>query len=110
MQKSESHLQQQCFMWHWNNYPSERGCLRTIHNNAVNKIQGAQLKAIGVQSGTPDMFLVTNKGVIWLELKDGKGGVQSKAQKDFESLVKQRSGQYNIIRSLDEFITLIQNL
>lgn len=100
---SEARLQQEIFTHHWNNYPDERGLLFMVYNNAVNKIQGAQLKSQGMVAGVSDMIYLnprTSK-VQLLELKT-KTGTQSPRQKKWQSLVSDNGFQYHLIRSLEE--------
>ena len=54
--KSENRIQQECFMWHWNTYPEQRGLLFHIPNGgARSKREGRLFKDIGVFPGVADL-------------------------------------------------------
>src|SRR5690606_5290381 len=96
------------FQWHWNNRPEERGLLFMVHNNAVNKIQGAQLKAQGMISGVSDMIYLPPSGnggaavaPIFVEVKKAQGA-QSPAQIKWQALVTRAGYRYVVVRSLEE--------
>ena len=99
---SEDRLQQIIFTFHWNSYPEERGLLFMVHNNPRNKIEGAQLKGRGMISGVSDLIYLKPMGKpVFMELKL-ENGVQSKAQKEWESKVTEAGYDYRIARSLEE--------
>ena len=103
--RTEGRLQQDIFTAHWNQYPQERRRLFAINNNSVNRIKGAQMKAIGVVSGVSDMIYLNPRmqKPQYLELKDPNGGVQSENQKTFQSIVEADGYEYFLIRSEKEF-------
>jgi hypothetical protein len=47
----EFKIQAECFQWHWNNFPDERGRLFTVNNNAPSAYAGSVMKAMGVVAG-----------------------------------------------------------
>ena len=70
---------------------------------------GAKRKAMGVRAGFPDfIFLLPNKEYPYLciELKTEKGR-QSDGQKAYQQAVEEHGGKYVIIRSIEEFISAI---
>ena len=99
---SEELLQQECFIWHSNNYPDKRGLLYHNYNNPRNEIQGAKLKSLGLVSGVADLTLLHNKKTFFFELKTAEGK-QSKRQKEWERQVTANEFYYKIIRSLADF-------
>ena len=75
------------------------------------KVEGAIFKAMGVMPGFPDiMILKANDAfhALFIELKSPKG-VQTESQKEFARKALKAGYQYEIIRSIDEFIELINN-
>jgi hypothetical protein len=99
---SEDRLQQECFTWHWNKKPKERGLLFMVYNGAVNRIQGAQLKSKGMVKGVSDMIYLRPGGnPLLIEV-----GRQSQAQMDWEKTVLKNGYEYHLVRSLEQFITL----
>ena len=105
---SESALQAMCFQWHWNTYPNQRGLLHANNNNSENAIKGSLNKAIGVVQGVADMEYNINGHTVFIEMKT-VNGTQSKAQKAFQSVVVSHGFPYHIVRSFEEFKTLINH-
>jgi hypothetical protein len=105
---SELQLQSNAFTHLWNNYPELRGRVFTINNNSQNKVKGAINKALGVIAGVSDMVMLIPNGVIWIEWKI-ETGRQSKQQVQFQSLVEELGMKYYIVRTQEEFISLVLN-
>jgi len=100
---SEDKLQAECFMWHWNTYPTERGRLFMVHNTPRNKIDGARLKAMGMVAGVSDMiYLRANNPPLCIEFKTDSGR-QAPAQMEWQRVAEAVGCEYIIIRSFDEF-------
>lgn len=104
--ESEIKLQSQSFLWHWNNYPNERGLLCYNLNNSANKIQGNQNKALGLIKGRSDMVYYKKGKAIMLEFKT-ETGTQSKEQKQWEQRIKAEGFEYRVIRTFYEFVNII---
>lgn len=105
---TEEQLQASIFQNHWNYYTHERKCLFHVNNKAKNKIEGNQMKAKGVVAGVSDfIYLAKNGKVLFIELKTDEGK-QSKEQKEFEQIAKDRGHLYFVVRSVKEFFDLIQ--
>jgi hypothetical protein len=105
---SESKIQSDCFLWHWNNYPKQRGMLYMIFNNPKSGMQGANLKSMGLLQGVADMEYKKPDGTtLHLECKTDTGK-QSDYQKWFEAVVKQLGNEYAVYRNLEEFIKLLE--
>lgn len=84
-QKSEAKHQAEVILWFWNTYKEYRGLLYHNFNNPRNAIQGAQLIALGLIKGNPDLTLAIPRGdfgALYIEMK--KPG-----EKPRESQVKQ---------------------
>jgi len=106
---TEEQLQCKCFQWHWNEYPNERRMLWHNNNNTSSALQGAKNKARGVVAGVADFTLVTDGGVVFIELKL-PGERQKPEQQNFEVKVLMKGAKYYIVYSFEEFKTLIQKL
>ena len=106
---SEARLQQNCFMWHYNQYPHMRGLFFRIKNEGTNAISGARDKAIGVVAGVADMCMLTYHGAIFIEFKSPKGN-QSPKQKDWQVKVTSAGYSYFVIRTEQQFKDLCQTL
>jgi hypothetical protein len=98
----EFKLQAQCFRFHWNERPQERGRLFTVNNNSVGKFEGAIMKAMGVVAGVADMMYLSDAGLIALEFKTPTGR-QSPAQKEWQAVIEAAGYRYVIIRTFEEF-------
>ena len=104
---SEAKLQQQCFMWHWNTYPSERGRLWMQYNNPKNAAHGAVLKGMGLVNGVADMAYLAKDGKpVFIEFKIDKGR-QSDAQKWWQGVVESVGAKYFIVRTFEDFKDII---
>jgi hypothetical protein len=83
--KTEAQHQAEVIKWFWNSYPELRGLLYHNYNNPRNAINGAQLIALGLVKGNPDLTLALPRGdfgALYIEMK--KPG-----EKPRESQVKQ---------------------
>lgn len=70
--KSESQHQAEVIRWFWNTFTDLRGLLYHNFNNPRNKIQGAQLVALGLMKGNPDLTLALPRGLfgaLYIEMK-----------------------------------------
>lgn len=99
---SEFKLQSQCFLYHWNNYPNERGRLFTVNNNSDNKIRAVINQSMGVVAGVADMMYLSDTGLIAIEFKTITGR-QSDVQKQWQETIEAAGYRYVIIRTFEEF-------
>ena len=67
-----------------------------------------RMKAQGMEAGEPDLYFVVGGHYYGLELKNGKKGVQSPEQKDFDKRVFASGGTYRIARDIDEALVLLE--
>lgn len=65
-------------------------------------------KKSGVMAGVSDLIVVIEGEVLFIEVKTPKGR-QSDKQKAFEKKVKDLNHVYEIVRSLEDFQTIIKN-
>jgi hypothetical protein len=83
MQKKQSEMQLQgaCFRWAWNTHPETRLLLFHVPNGGSRNspVEGAQLKAVGLIPGIPDMLFVWKGKLFAFEFK-AKGGKLSPSQ------------------------------
>lgn len=112
MSHDEAKIQEAIIYWWDYNYPKEKQRLFHINNNAsgyITKRKGAQLKRQGVRAGVSDLILIWKDRVYFIELKTPKGR-QTETQKSFQSICLNYGHNYVIIRSLDQFIDMIEHL
>jgi hypothetical protein len=70
--KSEAKIQSEVVVWFWNEFTEFRGLLYHNFSNPRNEINGAQLMALGLVKGNPDLTLAIPRGgfgALYLELK-----------------------------------------
>ena len=113
MNREESKIQSECFIWYNNTYclkfHNPRGMMFSVPNElgGRNKIGTALARSTGLMAGVSDTILILpNSKIIFIEFKTAKGR-QTEKQKEFEERVKKHGYEYFIIRSLDEFKKLI---
>jgi hypothetical protein len=110
MNKSENRIQQECYNWFWNNHPNYRKLLFAVPNGGARSSQeGRLLKLTGVVAGVSDLLLMINGTTYCFELKNFYGK-QSKAQKEWQSIVEKNGFQYFIIRSKEVFSSIVDRL
>jgi len=105
----EQRIQQACIKWFQYSYPVRRHCLHSNNNNAKNKTQGAIWKSMGMLAGVADLEYNRLGKTYFIEIKTAMGR-QTKNQKEFEQRIAEEGFEYFVIRSLDEFIELIDNI
>lgn len=108
MNHPESILQRQCVKYFRLQYPKY-----LIYANANggkrSKIEAAIMKGEGVLSGVPDLTIVTDTAVIWVELKV-KGGRVSDNQADVMERLTRLGHPVYVCWSFDDFLKLINHL
>lgn len=78
----------------------------TIPTVGSSILQGAKLKAKGYKAGTPDLVIIYNAGVFWIELKAPEG-VLSDEQENVHRLICAAGGHTGMARSLDNVQMLL---
>ncbi len=108
----EHRLQCACVQWFAVQYPELRGRLFAVPNGGRrDAVTGAKLRAEGVLAGVADLILLKRNsqyGALLIEMKTPKGR-QSESQKEWEQSVCSRDEyRYVICRSLEEFISAVE--
>lgn len=108
----ESNLQMSCVRWFRLQYPEMAGLLFAVPNGSKRgKVTAAILKAEGALAGVSDLLFLMPAGTcpyLCIEMKT-KTGRQSPAQKEFQNNVEAVGARYALVRSFDEFVSLIRN-
>ena len=108
---SEHDLQVACVRWFRIQYDQYAKLLFAIPNGGQrNEIVAAKLKAEGVLSGAPDLFLALPRGGshgLWIEMKNGKAGRVSDSQKEMIALLEKEGYACAICHTMDEFAEII---
>ena len=107
---TEDQLQQQIIIWFKNEYQMHgKGLIFSVPNGGTrNMLEAKKLKQTGAMAGVSDLIVLLPSKCLFIELKAEKG-IQSEVQKVFEERVNNLSFDYFIIRSLEDFKTLIDN-
>ena len=108
----ESKIQQSCKKWFDMQFREYARLLIAIPNGGKrSKITASILKAEGVVSGSPDMFLFVSRGIYFglaIEMKTEQG-TQSANQKLWKKEAETQGYKYAICRSIDEFMKTIND-
>jgi len=104
---SEDKIQQEIFIWYHNNFCTTKNEPKHIIFSVPNggyrtKSEAMKLKGTGLVAGVSDLIIVTDKEVVFVEVKNEKG-TQSDNQKIFENKIKNLGYRYILVRSLEEF-------
>lgn len=84
--------------------------LRFLHNQRDRILFIQEEKQLGYFKGQADLIILLNKRVVFVEIKNGKKGVQSDTQKEFENICKSRNLEYYVWRDLQDCINFINDL
>lgn len=106
---SEHRIQQECFEWHWNAYPHQRGLLCYNNNNSTSSVDGAKNKRLGIIPGRSDMVYYLRREAFMIEIKT-EDGYQSRDQKAWQELIQANGFAYFIVRSLGEFQNMMETI
>ena len=102
---SEASLQQSIIIWFRNNYQMNgKGLIFSVANESTYK--NKTFKNTGTMAGVSDLIVVLPNKTIFVELKT-ETGIQSDKQKIFESKIKELNQEYYLIRSLEQFKTIL---
>jgi len=108
--KQESKIQQEIFNWFNNNYclknHNPRCYIFSVPNETKTAIEAMYKKSMGMRSGVSDLIVLLPNRCLFVEVKT-EIGRQSDKQKEFEQIVKKLGFEYQLVRSLNDFLTFI---
>lgn len=108
---SEDRLTQECYLWFHNKYPNLRGLLFHVPNGGRRLGREAQrFKSMGVWSGVSDFLFIYNGYIAGIELKTKDGRISDEQREWNNQFVMKGGGSYYIVRSLEEFKDIINNI
>lgn len=114
MRHEEDNLQMACVRYFGLQFP---GVAKLLHHSPNggrrNAREAARFKAMGTRAGFPDLILLLPSAdgqyrFLAIELKT-KAGRQSEHQKDYEQLITEHGGKYVVVRSVEEFIEVVND-
>ena len=101
MRQNESKIQQACVNWFRLQYPQY--LIFSIPNGGSrNVIEAVRLKKEGALAGIPDLCIITDKKVFFVEMKDGKKK-PSPTQVEIHAKLKALAIEIYVCGSFDEF-------
>ena len=107
----EHDLQVSCLRWFAAAYPKYKGLMWATPNGVrLTPMQASMAKAEGLQKGVPDLFLAvarSGKHGLFIEMKNGKAGRLSSAQKEKIDLLKEQGYACVVCRSFEDFKDVI---
>lgn len=113
----EASLQASLVDYHQRAVPEEFAILFAVPNGGKrNKTEAARLKRQGVLAGVSDLILVSLGRVDFIEVKLERSLIQdretrqSDSQKDFQAKVESLGHHYWIVRSLEDYARLLDDL
>lgn len=103
--ESEALIQQRIVQYFRKEYYN-KGIILSIPNERSGYAQMKVLLNTGLLSGASDLLVVLPNKVMFVELKNAKGK-QSDKQKRFEEGIKKLGHEYHLVRSLEEFKSIL---
>ena len=104
----EDALQSKIVIWFKNNYQMHgKGLIFSCPNGGTrNIVEAKKLKETGLMARVSDLIVLLETKILFVELKIEKG-IQSDAQKLFETRIINLGYEYHLIRDLETFKSLI---
>lgn len=109
MDLSEAKIQSTCVTWLWNERPETRGCFFSVTNNSEHIARAMQRKALGLIPGVADTIFIWNGKIYAIEFKT-ESGKQSARQIWWEGIARKQGAEYFIVRDLDGFKEIINDI
>ena len=110
MSKLESKIQQEIVIYFNNKYclkhSNPKCSIFSVPNEGKNAREQMYKKMLGMKSGVSDLIVLMPNRVIFVECKDAVGK-QRETQKEFEQVVKALGFEYHLVRSLDDFKSIL---
>lgn len=101
----ECDIQAECIQWFKENRKED--IIFSVPNEACFK-RKIYFERLGLLSGVSDTIVIIKNKVLFIEFKAPKGE-QSPEQREFEKNVLNKGFSYYIVRSVEEFIEVIEN-
>lgn len=105
---TEAKIQQEIVMWFNNTHCLKANENRSIIFSVPNESTTSQHRQhnTGLLRGVSDLIVIHKGKCLFIEVKTEKGA-QSDYQKEFESRIKQNGFEYYLVRSLEQFKSII---
>lgn len=111
--QTEATIQESCVQWFRWQYGAEvsRLLFHSPNGGYRHTREAVKFKRMGVVPGVADLILMIPNSkyhALCFEMKNGKQGRQTDNQKIWQRLVEKRGYKYVVVRSLEEFITMVR--
>ena len=110
---TEEKIQAEIVTWFTNNYclkfHSPRCAIFSVPNDTTDVRELMRKKATGLKSGVSDLIVLLPNRALFIEVKNEKG-IQGEKQKDFEKQVQNLGFSYFLVRSLNDFKIVLNNV
>jgi len=111
MEKTESREQQLVIIHMWNKFPETRKLLWSVPNGGNrNALEAKRLKAEGLTPGVSDLIFMWKAKTYCIEMKLEHGGVQSKAQKEWQAIVEAQGFDYFLCHGAKAAIKVLEGI
>lgn len=108
MKHLESKIQKEIVRYFRYAYP--KSLIYAIPNGGKrNVIEASRLKSEGVLAGVSDLHVIHDGAIYFIEVKTDKGK-QSESQLDFQNKVESQGFKYFIVKNVDDFIKIFDNI
>ena len=107
----EDKIQAEIYQYFHNKYclknSNPKCCIFAVPNGGSrNVVEAMKMKATGTLAGVSDLIVLLPNKCLFIEVKTDKG-TQSDKQKEFENTVKSLGFEYYVVRSVNDFILII---
>lgn len=103
MKHEESNIQRNCIRWFRAQYPEPRYLIFAVPNGGHrNRITAAIMKSEGVRAGVPDLCVIGQNKILFVEMKSEKGRL-SDSQKEVAEIMMTNSIPVTVCNGFDIF-------
>ena len=111
--ESEERIQYQIVEYFTNTYclkfHNTRNFIFSVPNDTSDVRELMRKKSTGLKAGVSDLIVLMPNKCMFVEVKTETGN-QSDKQKEFQSIVENLGFEYHLVRSLDDFKTIIRSV
>jgi len=108
--QTESKIHQSCYKFLHNNYPDLRKVVwHTRNEGDYSQYEQSIIKSLGITKGVADLVMLYGGNFYGIEIK-APGQNPRPSQTKWGTAIEKQGGEYHVIRSLDEFKSLIKDI
>lgn len=95
-------------IWYRNNNLNSNNIIFSVPNEGKSATEQMYKKATGMLSGVSDLICINNGKILFIECKD-ETGKQRENQMKFQKKIESNGYKYYLVRTLEEFKTILTN-